>query len=48
MINSVLEILKPLDETNEFAIVGYHGNPQPVLWSFPIPEQPAAGDPGKP
>jgi hypothetical protein len=35
MINSVLEILKPLDETNHFAIVGYHGNPQPVLWSFP-------------
>ena len=27
MINSVLEILKPLNETNEFAIVGYHGNP---------------------
>jgi len=35
MINSVLEILKPLDESNEFAILGYHGNPQPVLWSFP-------------
>ncbi len=35
MIRSVLEILKPLDETNQFAIVGYHGNPQPVLWSFP-------------
>ena len=35
MVNSVLEILKPLDETNQFAIVGYHGNPQPVLWSFP-------------
>jgi len=35
MIDSVLEILKPLDESNEFAIVGYHGNPQPVLWSFP-------------
>lgn len=35
MIKSVLEILKPLDETNQFAIVGYHGNPQPVLWSFP-------------
>ena len=35
MINSVLEILKPLNETNEFAIIGYHGNPQPVLWSFP-------------
>jgi len=35
MIDSVLEILKPLDETNQFAILGYHGNPQPVLWSFP-------------
>ena len=35
MVESVLEILKPLDETNQFAIVGYHGNPQPVLWSFP-------------
>jgi len=35
MIKSVLEILKPLDETNQFAIIGYHGNPQPVLWSFP-------------
>jgi len=35
MVQSVLEILKPLNETNQFAIVGYHGNPQPVLWSFP-------------
>jgi len=35
MIDSVLEILKPLDETNQFAILGYHGNPQPVLWRFP-------------
>ena len=35
MVNSVLEVLKPLDESNEFAIIGYHGNPQPVLWSFP-------------
>ncbi|NOR18943.1 MAG: VWA domain-containing protein [Xanthomonadales bacterium] len=35
MVESVLEILKPLDETNQFAIVGYHGNPQPVLWSYP-------------
>jgi hypothetical protein len=35
MIRSVLEILKPLDESNQFAIIGYHGNPQPVLWSFP-------------
>jgi hypothetical protein len=35
MVRSVLEILEPLDETNQFAIVGYHGNPQPVLWRFP-------------
>jgi hypothetical protein len=35
MVRSVLELLEPLDETNQFAIVGYHGNPQPVLWSFP-------------
>jgi len=35
MVESVLDILKPLDETNKFAIVGYHGNPQPVLWSYP-------------
>jgi hypothetical protein len=35
MVRSIKEILKPLDETNQFAIIGYHGNPQPVLWSFP-------------
>jgi hypothetical protein len=35
MVGSVLDILKQLDESNNFAIVGYHGNPQPVLWSFP-------------
>lgn len=35
MVRSVLEVLKPLNETNQFAIIGYHGNPQPVLWSFP-------------
>jgi hypothetical protein len=35
MVNSIFEILKPLDETNQFAIIGYHGNPQPVLWRFP-------------
>jgi len=35
MVRSVLDILDHLDESNEFAIVGYHGNPQPVLWGFP-------------
>lgn len=35
MIKSVLEVLEPLDETNEFAIVGYQGNPSPLLWAFP-------------
>jgi hypothetical protein len=35
MIKTVLDILKPLDESNQFAIIGYQGNPQPVLWTFP-------------
>ena len=35
MVRSVLEILQPLDESNQFAIIGYHGNPRPVLWRFP-------------
>lgn len=35
MIGSVLEVLEPLDASNEFAIVGYQGNPAPVLWTFP-------------
>jgi hypothetical protein len=35
MIESVLEILDPLDETNDFAIIGYQGNPAPILWTFP-------------
>jgi len=35
MVRSVLEILGQLDESNEFAVVGYQGNPQPVLWGFP-------------
>ena len=35
MIESVLEVLEPLDESNEFAIVGYQGNPSPVLWAYP-------------
>jgi hypothetical protein len=35
MIKSVLEVLEPLDASNEFAIIGYQGNPAPVLWTFP-------------
>jgi hypothetical protein len=35
MIKSVLEVLEPLDPSNEFAIVGYQGNPAPVLWTYP-------------
>ncbi|MGK2925160.1 MAG: hypothetical protein ACSLE2_06020 [Lysobacterales bacterium] len=35
MIQSVLEVLEPLDPSNEFAIVGYQGNPAPVLWTYP-------------
>ena len=35
MIKSVLEVLDPLDSSNEFAIIGYQGNPSPVLWTYP-------------
>lgn len=35
MVQSVLEVLDPLDASNEFAIIGYQGNPSPVLWTFP-------------
>jgi hypothetical protein len=35
MVRSALEILSRMDESNEFAIVGYQGNPQPVLWAMP-------------
>ena len=35
MIKSVLEVLDPLNESNEFAIIGYQGNPSPVLWNYP-------------
>jgi hypothetical protein len=35
MVKSVLEVLEPLDDSNEFAIIGYQGNPSPVLWNFP-------------
>jgi uncharacterized protein with von Willebrand factor type A (vWA) domain len=35
MIKSVQEVLEPLDETNQFAIMGYQGNPAPVLWTYP-------------
>jgi von Willebrand factor type A domain len=35
MINSVLEVLDPLDASNQFAIIGFQGNPAPVLWTYP-------------
>jgi len=35
MIQSVLEVLEPLDSSNEFAILGYQGLPSPTLWSYP-------------
>ena len=35
MVESVLEMLDPLDETNDFAIIGYQGNPSPTLWTYP-------------
>ena len=45
MLRSVLEVLEPLDESNEFAIVGYQGNPQPALWRFPGGDQMLRGTP---
>lgn len=35
MVNSVLEMLEPLDESNRFAIIGYQGTPSPTLWTYP-------------
>lgn len=35
MIRSVLEMLEPLDDSNQFAIIGFQGNPAPVLWTYP-------------
>jgi hypothetical protein len=35
VIRSVKEVLAPLDERNQFAIIGYQGNPQHTLWRFP-------------
>jgi hypothetical protein len=35
MLRSILDILEPLDESNRFAFVGFHGNPMPALWRFP-------------
>ena len=35
VVKSVLEVLEPLDESNHFAIIGYQGNPSPVLWTYP-------------
>jgi len=35
MVESVLEMLEPLDDSNRFAIIGYQGTPAPTLWTFP-------------
>ena len=35
MVSSVLEMLEPLDDTNDFAIIGYQGSPSPMLWTYP-------------
>ena len=35
MVNSVLEMLEQLNETNDFAIIGYQGVPSPSLWTYP-------------
>ena len=45
MIKSALEILEPLDETNQLAILGYQGDPAPVLWNYPGRNQLMRGTP---
>jgi hypothetical protein len=35
MLESVIELLAPLDESHSLAIVGYQGEPSPVLWNYP-------------
>ncbi len=45
MTKSVLEILEPLDETNRLAIVGYQGDPSPILWNYPGPDELMQGTP---
>jgi len=35
MTKTVLELLQPLDESNRLAIVGFQGDPSPVLWNYP-------------
>lgn len=35
MIESVLELLDPLDDSNRLAVIGYQGDPSPVLWAYP-------------
>ena len=39
MIKSVLEILQPLDASNRLAIVGFQGDPAPILWNYPGPNE---------
>jgi hypothetical protein len=45
MVSSVLEMLEPLNDTNDFAIVGYQGNPAPVVWTYPDHSGLAQGTP---
>jgi hypothetical protein len=45
MVRSVLEILQPLDETNEFAILGYSGMGSTRIMTFPRGARLAPGTP---
>jgi len=35
MLRSVLDLLEPLDASNRFAILGYQGTPETLLWRYP-------------
>jgi hypothetical protein len=39
MMASVLEILEPLNESHRLAIIGFQGDPSPVLWNYPSSDE---------
>lgn len=39
MLDSVLDMFRQLDDTNSIAIVGFQGDPSPVIWNYPERQQ---------
>lgn len=45
MLGAVEDLLAPFDADNRFALLGFQGNPQPLLWRFPGAGEMLAGTP---